>query len=170
MAKKKSVPLPPEHEIRDEAISRIQKTLEPVTAKQVSGLLAELFKISEPVLTPILDDAVVKGLVLSIPSATAKGKPRYWDRDLVEFGRLQIENTIRKKGPLPIMRNSRRQPKGLNADAVSAGVQSLIDACRVREHPPMGTIEGLLGMGQNRHRRNPTSKTSENSWQKLSNN
>jgi len=142
MAKKKSVPLPPAPEIRDAAISMIRKTPEPVTAKQICGLLAVLFKITEPVLLPVLDESVANGLLQAIPAGTARGKPRYWDRDLIEFGRLQIEATIRKKGPQPIA-SLKTAAKGLAAAQFQSAFQSLIDERRVCVHPPVGKSKTL---------------------------
>ena len=142
MAKKKSVPLPPELEIRNRAVLTIRINAEPVTARQLSGLLAGWFKIPELVLVPILDESVSNGSLHPFPAATAKGKPRYWDRDFVEYGQLQIEKTIQKKGPQPIAK-LKTAAKGLSDSQFKQAFQNLISSQRVREHPPMGKSKTL---------------------------
>ncbi len=137
MAKKKSVPPPAAKEVREAALRVMRPTLEPVTAKQLAGLLASSFKLAETVFIPILDECVTSGELHAIPPATAKGKPRYWDRDLAEFGRGLIVRTLDKKGPLPKAK-VQTAVKVIGTDLFERAFQSLIDSRSVCEHPPVG--------------------------------
>ena len=137
MAKKKNVPLPPESEICAAALSAMRQTLEPVTAKQLTALLKVTFRIDEAVLSPILDESIERGELHAIPRATPKGKPRYWDRGLVEFGRGLVVQTLDKKGPQPKAK-VKKAVKVLEAASFERVFQSLIDSRRVCEHPPVG--------------------------------
>ena len=137
MAKKKSVPLPSDAEIGDAVLSTIQKASLPVTARQICGSLSMGVKIPETVVLPILEERIASGLLHPFPPATAKGMPRYWDRDLVEWGRLQIESAIHKKGPQPIAK-LKSAAKGLNETQFKQAFQSLVELRRVLEHPPVG--------------------------------
>lgn len=137
MARKKSVSPPPVPEVREAALSVMRRTLEPVTAKQLTVLLKATFRIDEVVLGPILDECVTRGELHAIPGATPKGKPRYWDRDLFEFGRGLIVKTLDNKGPLPKAK-VKAAVKVLESAPFERAFQSLIDSRRVCEHPPVG--------------------------------
>ena len=137
MAKKQTVPPPTDQEVREVALRTLKQTAEPVTAKQLTVLLADSFKLKETVLSPILDECVARGELHSIPPATAKGKPRYWDRDLVEFGRGLIVRTLDKQGPQPKAK-VKTAAKSLGAAPFERAFQSLIDSHRVCAHPPVG--------------------------------
>jgi hypothetical protein len=82
MPKKDSASGPPTAETRNAVFNAFRDTPGPVTAGQLSKLLIAPHKLSEKKLTPVLDDFVADGALRVIPPATAKGKPRYWDRDL----------------------------------------------------------------------------------------
>lgn len=142
MAKKKSIPLPATEEIRDVALLRIRETVEPVTARQLSTLLSMASKIPESVLVPILDECVATGRIHSFSPATAKGKPRYWDRDLIEWSRLSIERSVQKKGPQTVAK-LRTMNNGLSDPQFKQVFQSLIETGRLREHPPVGKSKTL---------------------------
>lgn len=136
MAKKKVV-LPPTQEAKAEVLKVISRTSEPLVAKKISALLVAPFKISPTVLVPILDEYVVSGQLHAFPPATAKGQPRYWDRDLTEFGRVLMVGLIEKKGPQPRSK-LKTAAKGLDEARFQTAVQSLLDSHRVYEHPPLG--------------------------------
>lgn len=138
----KTKPLPPDAEIRSEAIAVIRNAGAPLTAKQVAGLLAMGRKIPEATLQPILEECASTGLLHPFAPATAKGKARFWDRDQVEWGRVQIENAIRKSGPQPVSK-LKAAAKGLNVTQFQQALQSLIEARRILEHPPVGTSRTL---------------------------
>ena len=96
MAKKESVTLPPTPETRNSILEVIRTTSEPVTASQISKLLVAPNKLVEKKLTPVLDEFVAVGVLRLIPSATAKGKPRYWDRDLATVARAAVVATMQQ--------------------------------------------------------------------------
>ncbi len=137
MAKKKSTSVPPTLEAQNEAFSKLRQTSLPVTAKQLSGMLVAPFKISEALLIPILDAAVANGELHGFLPATAKGKPRFWDRDLTEFGRCLIVQSIQKKGPQPKAK-LKSAAKGLTDEMFQQAFEGLIGSHRLCEHPPVG--------------------------------
>jgi hypothetical protein len=142
MAKKKAAPSPPTAEARDEAIACLRRQVEPVTAKQLAKLLVAPFKISEVFLVPLLDEFVGGGQLNAFPPATPKGQRRYWDRDLIEFGRLQIRQLLQKKGAQPKAK-LKSAAKGLNDAQFVQAFQGLIDIRQIVEHPPIGKSKTL---------------------------
>ena len=141
MAKKKNVP-PPVEVIREAALQAIRPPSEPVTAKQLVVLLKPRFKLDEAILSPVLDECVSRGELHPIPKATPKGKPRYWDRDLAEYGRGLIVRVLDKQGPLPKAK-VKMVAKGLDAATFECAFQTLIDSHAVCEHPPIGRTKLL---------------------------
>jgi hypothetical protein len=142
MAKKKTIPLPPTSEAREEVLKMMRRTDEPVTARQLSGRLVAPFRIAEAILAPILDEFVANGSLRSIPAATAKGKPRYWDRDLVRFGQLMMVKTLDKKGP-QTRAKLQVAVKGLDSGEFQQAFQGLLDSQGLRAHPPLGNSKIL---------------------------
>jgi len=136
MAKKKVVPLPTQ-EAKVEALRVISRTSEPLPAKKISTLLVAPFKISPTALVPILDEFVVSGQLHAFPPATAKGPPRYWDRDLTEYGRVLILGVLEKKGS-QAQAKLKTAAKALDELQFKTTFQSLLDDRRVYEHPPLG--------------------------------
>ena len=135
MAKSKAVTAPSQ-ETRDYVFQQIQQTSEPVTAGQVAKLLAPPHKLSEAKVTPILDEFVAAERLQTFPPKTAKGKPRYWDRDQNEFARSLILETLDKKGSLA-KTDLRKAVKQLTEELFLNAFQGLLDAQKLFEHPPL---------------------------------
>jgi hypothetical protein len=142
MPKKKSVPLPAESEIRESAISILGKVHEPNTAKQICGVLKFACKIPEAVLVPLLEASIDEGQLHQFAPATAKGKPRYWDRDVIEWGKVQIEQLLQKKEPQTAAK-LKTAAKGLNEAQFKQAFHGLVEVGRLREHPPIGKSKTL---------------------------
>lgn len=101
MATKKAPPLPPSPEAREALLELIRRSAEPLMAKPLAKLLAAPHQIPEKQLVPILDEYVAAGVLHRFASKTAKGQPRYWDRDLGAIGRAAVIETMsRTAGPL----------------------------------------------------------------------
>lgn len=74
---------------------------QPLTSKEFLKRLSVPVKLTEPEVLPSLQAAVEQGKLFLIPAATAKGQPRYWNRDLISFGQQVVLDLVRKKGPQP---------------------------------------------------------------------
>lgn len=135
MAKSKVVAAPSQ-ETRDYVYQQIQQTSEPVTAGQIAKLLAPPHKLSEAKVTPILDEFVAAARLQLFPPKTAKGKPRYWDRDQNEFARSLILETLDKKGSLA-KTDLRKAVKQLTEELFLNAFQGLLDSQKLFEHPPL---------------------------------
>jgi len=142
MAKTRTV-APPPHETREHVLTVIRATAEPMTASQVSKLLLAPHKLSEAKLIPILNEFVDGSRLKTFSSKTAKGKLRYWDRDIRELGRTLIAGALDKKGPQSSA-DLRKAAKQL-ADAQFQSVfQGLIDSRALFEHPPLPKKKSVL--------------------------
>ena len=142
MAKSRTVAAP-SPETCEQVFAAIQRTVEPVTASQVAKLLVAPHKLSEAKVVPLLDGFVAASRLRSFPPKTAKGKPRYWDRDLGELARSLIIGAIDKKGPQS-KADLRKATKQLSEELFLAAFQSLIDSRRLCEHPPLSKKKGSL--------------------------
>jgi hypothetical protein len=80
----------PSPETRHHVLSAIQRTSEPVTVAEIAKLLVAPHKPTTAGLTGLLDELVTSGELQSVPPKTAKGKPRYWDRDVRELERARL--------------------------------------------------------------------------------
>lgn len=87
MAKSKTSSLPPSSEVHKQLLTEIRSTAEPLPAKSLAKLLVAPCRITEKQLAPILDEYVAAGTLHVFPAKTAKGKPRYWDRDAAAISR-----------------------------------------------------------------------------------
>ena len=135
MARTKTV-APPSPETREHVLGVIRATAEPMTASQLSKLLVAPHKLSEAKLTPILAEFVAASTLQTFSPKTAKGKLRYWDRDLREFGRTLIAAALDKKGPQSFA-DLRKAAKQLNDADFQSAFQGLIDSRSLFEHPPL---------------------------------
>ncbi|MBS0201306.1 MAG: hypothetical protein JSS49_00295 [Planctomycetes bacterium] len=136
MAKTTRTPPPISQETREHLLTLIRSTTEPVTAAQVAKLLTGPHKLSEARVAPILDEFVAQARLKPIPPKTAKGKPRFWDRDSVELGRLLITATLEKKGAVS-QSELRKGAKSVSDADFLAAFQSLIESQKLFEHPPL---------------------------------
>ncbi len=101
MAAKKAPPLPPSPVAREALLELIRGTAEPLMAKPLAKRLSAPHQIPEKLLVPILDEYVASGVLHRFPPKTAKGQPRYWDRDLFTIGRTAVIEALQHAaGPL----------------------------------------------------------------------
>lgn len=130
---------------RDVALAAIKQTALPVTAKDLASQLNGPLKIGELDLVPILETMVANGQLHCFPPATAKGKPKYWDRDLLEYGRQLVLRTLQSKGPLAVAK-LQASIKELNKTQFDQILQTLRDAGSIYPHPPVKSGPELLGL------------------------
>ena len=121
---------------REHVLSLIQSTTEPVTAAQVAKLLTGSHKLSEARVLPVLDEFVAQARLISFSPKTAKGKPRYWDRDSAALACLLITGILGKKGALALS-DLRKAAKAVSDSEFHAAFQSLIESRQLFEHPPL---------------------------------
>lgn len=140
---KSRVAAPPSPETCESVYQAIQQTTEPVTAGQIAKLLVGRHKLSEAKVTPVLEAFVAAERLRTFPPKTAKGKPRYWDRDLGVFARSLILETLNQKGPLK-KTDVRKAAKLLTEDLFQSTFQALLDAQEVFEHPPLPKMKTAL--------------------------
>ena len=116
-----------------------------MTASQLSKLLVAPHKLSEAKLMPILDEFVAASTLQTFSPKSAKGKRRYWDRDISELGRTLIAAALDKKGPQSAA-DLRKAAKQLNDADFQSVFQGLIDSRALIEHPPLPKKKsGLFG-------------------------
>ena len=96
MAVKKTPAGPPSPETREHLWQLIRSTTEPLTAKALARLLLPPHRIGVAQLGPLLDEQVATGGLFRIPPATAKGSPRYWDRELSALLRTAALDGVRR--------------------------------------------------------------------------
>ena len=122
---------------REAALAAMQEADAPITAKDLGKRVDAPLKLGESELTAILDDAVASGTLHAIPKATAKGKPRYWNQDVVAYGRLAIREMLRTKGAQSEAA-LKKAAKGLTDEQFRKSLASAIDAHEAWAHPPVG--------------------------------
>jgi hypothetical protein len=145
MARKKAPPPPPTPEACQNVLAVMRSTSEPMAAKPFAKLLTGPHHIPESQLVPILEEFVSLGKLHAFPAKTAKGKPRYWDRDLFEFGRQTIRQTLEAKGP-QTEAALRKALKGLDDAQCSRILKDAFAARELWRHPPVGkSKKELLG-------------------------
>jgi len=135
--------------LADLARSAMQATLPqievPFTLKELLKRLSSPVKFTESDLLPILNAALEAQLLYPIPPATAKGGPRFWKHDLLEFGRRTILELVEKKGPQPESALLKAQ-KGFPAEQAREVVKRALANRELRRHPICGKIKKeLLG-------------------------
>ena len=143
MAKTRSAASPLSPEAREHLYDLIRAAAEPLTASQLAKLLVAPHKLSEIKLVPILDEFVAASRLHTFPPKTAKGKPRYWDRDAGELGRSLIAAALDKKGAQS-QADLRKAAKQLTDAAFQAAFQTLIDSHTLFEHPPLPKKKSTL--------------------------
>lgn len=75
---------------REQLLDAVRAAPEPLDVRSFAKLLEAPFRLREADLTPLLDELVQSGTLHRYPPKTAKGKPRYWDRDLRELARAAL--------------------------------------------------------------------------------
>lgn len=95
MAKKKTSAGPPSAEAQEHALATLRQADEPLDAKALAKLLQEPHHISAADLAPVLEAFVASGRLIQYPGKTAKGQPRYWDRDAGAIARQAALSLLR---------------------------------------------------------------------------
>lgn len=144
MAKSTKAAAPVTPEAREYFLTVIRTTAEPVTASQVAKLLVAPHKLTEAKLAPILDEFVASSTLRSFAPKTAKGKPRYWDRDVSVLSRSLILAAIEKKGSQS-QTDLRKAAKQLSDAVFQTAFQSLIETNDLFEHPPLPKKKSTFG-------------------------
>lgn len=120
------------------AISKlISSWPEPLLAKELSSRLGLPFQVSESDLTTILADFAARGILNEIPSATGKGKVRYWNRDRAEHFRRSVLHVLEQKGTLPEVK-LQSALKGITSSEWQQVRDKLQTSRVVFAHPPVG--------------------------------
>ncbi len=121
---------------------------EPFAAKEILGRLVVPLPLNESSLTEILQEFAAAGKLHGIPPKSAKAKTakiRFWNRDLLEFGRRTILKTLDTKGPQSEA-NLKKAAAGLDETQFQQILQNAIAARDIWRHPPIGkTGKDLFG-------------------------
>lgn len=125
------------------ALETVQRAQVPLTAQQVRRQAAAPIKLTEIEWAEILDRHVSEENLHAIPPATAKGKPRYWGHDALEFGRLEILKALEAKGPQaePQLRKALR---GFTDGQFRQIRDAALAAREIWRHPAIGKIKKEL--------------------------
>jgi len=91
MAKSRKEPLPPSPEAREKLLAAVKSVTEPMTAAALAKLVSPPDRVSEAVAVTWLNEAVSAGTLFPYSPKTAKGKPRYWDRNLADLARQAMQ-------------------------------------------------------------------------------
>ena len=143
MAKQRTNSGPPSPETREAVLNAIRVTAEPVTASQIAKLLAPPHKLVEARVIPILEEYADAATLHRFPPKTARGKPRYWDRDIRDLGSLLVTAALAKKGPQS-KADLRKAAKQLSDVEFHAVFQRLIELHSLFEHPPLPKKKSTL--------------------------
>jgi hypothetical protein len=128
---------------RAAALDAIQQAECPVTAKELLRRLAVPLKFTEVELTQLLDGAVTEGKLHAIPPGSPKGKPRYWHRNALEFGRIEILKALDERGPQSESA-LKKTVKGFSDIDVRQMIQNAIAAGEIWRHPPFEKVKKEL--------------------------
>lgn len=134
---------PPIEEIRQELLKVVRAADEPLTVPSISRLLPPAHKTSAKALAPLVDECVMDGALHSIPPTTAKGKPRYWHGDVIEFGRRAVIKVLDAKGPQTESK-LKAAVKALGEAPFQTIFQGLLADGAVCLHPPLGKAKKEL--------------------------
>lgn len=114
----------------------------PLTAAELSKRLVTPLKLTQKDLAAILEESVAAGTLHAIPGATAKGKARYWTRDVLEFGRQAVVKAL--EAGAQSVANLKKAAAGLSAGQFEQVLQGLVAGQTVWRHPPLGKIKKEL--------------------------
>lgn len=127
----------PSPEAIEVLLAILRQSSEPSSAAQLAKRTVKPHKLNEASVTQVLEEQVSRGELRRFAGTTAKGKPRYWDRDEAAFVSGAIAALLDKKGP-QTKAVVLKAAKGISATVAANALQSLIDSRRVFEHPPIG--------------------------------
>jgi hypothetical protein len=128
---------------RSAALDALHRADGPLTAADLAKRLVTPLKFKAGDLTPVLDACVAAGTLHTFPPASAKGKPRYWDRDALAFGRGTILGLLDAKGP-QTQASLRRSVKWLSDTQFAQLFEGLRAARELLPQPPVGGKRGEL--------------------------
>lgn len=131
---------------RSASLNALRRADGPLTATKLAKRLDTPLKFKEGELTPVLNECVADGSLHAFPPASAKGKPRYWDRDALTFARLTILGVVNAKGP-QTQANLRKPVKWLTDAQFAQIFDNLLAARELLAHPPVsGSGRELFGI------------------------
>lgn len=122
---------------RAAVLEAIANAAEPLPAKKLASQLKTPIKFAELELTQLLNEQAAAGALHVIPGTTAKGPPRYWQHDALEFGRREVLKMLDAKGPQTLA-NLKKAAKGLDDSRFQQVVQGMIAGSALWRHPPLG--------------------------------
>jgi hypothetical protein len=122
---------------RAAALEAMQRADEPFTARELISRLIVPLKFTEEEFAEILNESVSAGTLHVFPPKSAKSKPRYWNCDPLEFGRLAILKTLDARGPQSAAK-LKKSVKGLSEVEFQQILQSAIASGDVWRHPALG--------------------------------
>lgn len=94
MPKAAKASVPPTAEALHELRRLIDDAHEPKTAAELIKLLAPVQKLAGPQLDTVLREWIASGVLREYSPKTAKGKPRYWNRDLASLCQSAVQEAI----------------------------------------------------------------------------
>jgi hypothetical protein len=111
MGAKQKTLLPAAPETREHLLGVLRSSTPPLTARELRALLAPPHQLPEREIASLLEESVAAGVLRALPPKTAKGKPRYWDRDPREVCRgLAFEFVKTAERPVTAKELVRRLP------------------------------------------------------------
>ncbi len=137
MARTKTQPLHPSPDACEHLLATIRSSAEPLPANTLARLLMPPHRIPARQLGPLLDEYVEAGKVYVLPPKTPRGKPRYWNRGALEFGRLAILAALEAKGPQTETQLV-KAVRGLSGAQFQQVLQVALVAREIWRHPPLG--------------------------------
>ncbi|MGQ0633702.1 MAG: hypothetical protein ACT4QC_03750 [Planctomycetaceae bacterium] len=130
---------------RAAAFDAIRRSDAPLTASQIARQLTGPLKAARRELEQILAELASKHTLHKFAPATAKGGPRYWDRDHAAFGRLALLKALDAHGPQTATK-LKKAARGLSDEHFEQVLQRLMAEGAVYRHPPIGKSKTeLLG-------------------------
>lgn len=122
---------------RTAALEAMQRAAKPFTAAEIAKQLDLPIKVSAGDLQPLIDESLAPCTLYEFPAKSAKGKPRYWNRDRLEFGRLAMLSALDGKGPQTEAK-LKKAAEGLTDTEFQQLLQSELAALKLWRHPPAG--------------------------------
>jgi len=139
MAKKAQPQTPPSPNAIEKLMSAVRLANEPIPVATLIKSVDPPDRLSAKVATELLDQAVTRGELFSYPAKTAKGKPRYWDRNMtaivnaaVMTGITQLEKPLSARDLLKQLSS----PFKLQVSEIQPILDEAVRARELFEFPP----------------------------------
>lgn len=131
-------PLPPSPEACERVLETVRSAIGPVTATELRKRLDPSVTLPAKALAPILEDAVTSGKLLRLPPKSAKGPPRYWDRDPRVILRAAVVQAIESAAAPFTAKDliSRLKPLKVTEPEVLETLRERVGAGTLHEIPP----------------------------------